>query len=165
MSELKKEVQDATRAAMFEAGKDAAKRAALDLIDDDDSAADKQGAEGSMSTRNKLIVMAVLAVCVVIGVLGMLMSYWHWFLALGLAGLAGLYLRRRWRAHRASKREEEAAQAEADRVEETARQRKAASERAAQEEAKRVAAEAEAEADAAQAIEDELQALKARVES
>ncbi len=166
VTDLKKQAEDATKKAMVEASTDAAKRAALGLFssDDDPSSEPNDEAGASKSKRNKLILLAALGLFVVIGVLGMLMSYWHWFLALGVTGLGGLYLRRRVKRRLAERREEQATRVEVSRPEEQARKAKDAKRREADVQISNARARAEAEAEAAHAIEDELEALKARLD-
>jgi hypothetical protein len=166
VTDLKKQAEDAARKAMAEAGKDAAKRAALGLFSSDDNAAAEPSDEepGSNKTRNKLILLGVLGLFVVIGVLGMLMSYWHWFLALGVAGIGGLYLRRRIASRLAARREDEKARVEVSRVEDQEHAKKQARQGEAKTRTQNARAVIEAEADEAQAIEDEFQELKARLD-
>lgn len=165
MADRNKLAEDAATQALLAAGKDAAKRAAFDLLssDEDRAAAEAERARASKQRRWKLIAGAVLALFVVIGVVGMLVSYWPWFLLAGVLGFAGMFgwwrVKRRLAARRSKEPErievapsanEPRASAEALRREAESRQREAR-------------AVAEAEASDEQAVEDELEALKARV--
>jgi hypothetical protein len=56
--------------------------------------------------RNKRIAQIAIGALVVVGVLGLMLHYWYWSLLLGVVGVAGLYVRRRWRARSASRKKE-----------------------------------------------------------
>jgi biopolymer transport protein ExbB/TolQ len=165
MADLDKLTQDATTRALISAGRDAARRAASDLLSsDEERAADEAArARASKKKRNKLIVFGVLGLFVLIGVVGLLLSYWHWFLALGLVGFGGWFAWRRVRKRRAlepaveAKRIETAAVVTTKRIEEEPRETEAeARERDAR-------ARAEARAILEQETDEELAALKARM--
>lgn len=159
------ELDDAATRALLAAGKDAAKRAAFDLLSSDDEreAAEAERARTSKNRRWKLIAGGVLALFVVIGVVGMLVSYWPWFLLAGVLGFAGLFgwwrVKRRLAA-RGSK--------EPERIEVAPRAKEPSANadavrRQAEERERDAKALAEARATDEQAVEDELEALKARV--
>jgi hypothetical protein len=112
MANPKKLAEEAMAKAMLSAGKDAAKKAAFDLLstDEERAAVEAEGEEKAAAVKKrrvKWIVLGVLGLCVVIGVLGLMMSYWHYFLAAGLLGLAAFYGRWRWRRSRAAKEKAE----------------------------------------------------------
>lgn len=165
MADLKKLAEDATTKAMIAAGKDAAKRAAQDLLssDADREAKEVEDPQASKKRRTKLIVLGVLGLFVFIGLVGLLLNYWQWFLALGVLGMGGLYGYYKLRARRALKQKDEATrveaakQAEVEVAEETARLA------AAEERTRDARALAEARAAEAQAVDDELAAMKARI--
>jgi len=168
MADLKKLAEDATTSAMLTAGKDAAKKAAFDLLSSDEEreAQEAEKAETSKKRRTKLIIFAVLALFVVIGVLGLLMSYWHWFLAAGLLGLGGIYARWRWKRYRAAKLEEKDESEEAPtraRVAEPEPIAETAARSDAEQQARDALARAEALAAEEASLDDELAALKARI--
>jgi hypothetical protein len=187
MSELKRLAEDASKDAMLTAGKDAAKRAAADLFLSDEERAAKEAEEAAATKkrRTKWLVLGVLGLFVVIGVLGMVMSYWHYFLAAGLLGLAGLYARSRLKQRLAAKRAAEglrieapgsSADADADSEGEQPRRKATATDdddaatrardgRAQQARREREARSlAEARAAEEQDVEDELAAMKARLD-
>src|SRR5436190_12003026 len=93
MADRKNLGEDAATVALLAAGKDAAKRAALDLLSTDEERAAKQAedARASKQRRWKLLGGGVLVLCVIIGVIGMLVSYWQWFLLAGVLGLGGMF--------------------------------------------------------------------------
>ncbi len=165
MADLKKLAEDATTNAVLAAGKDAAKRAARDLLGEDEEAESKEAEkpEASKNRRTKLIVLAVLTLFVVIGVLGLLMSYWHWFLLAGLLGLGGFYARWRWRRRKAAKLE----QKETPEVKTRVAEIEPAQEESGRSEAEMLARDAHARAEALAAeeaaLDDELASLKARL--
>ena len=164
MADRKNLGEDAATAALLAAGKDAAKRAALDLLSTDEERAAKQAedARASKQRRWKLIGGGVLVLCVIIGVIGMLVSYWQWFLLAGVLGLGGMFgwwrLRKRLGARRTK-------QPEPARVEKTAEQprekREARPRQVEEDDAARALAEAEAET---QSVEEELASMKARLD-
>lgn len=158
MSDLKRLTEDAmTRAA---------RRAVGDLLSSD--AATKptpEDAPRSNARRWKIGLVLGLGLLVVLGLLGLALSYWLWFLGAGLLGLGGLYgwwrLRRRF-AGRKEKRT--AIEPVAPRVE-----RILVAPIAPVAERPRVESDADARAleedgaTRAQAIEEELAAMKARL--
>jgi hypothetical protein len=173
MAERKQSEELAAKAALA-MGEAAARRAVDGFLKSgaEDEAGEKDADPArSKSRRNKLIAFAVVGLLIVVGVIGMVVSYWHWFLLAGLLGLAGLYgwsrVRGRFRkkdvkddetsALRVAAREDGgAARARADAA--PARSRPTREEQHA-----RARAEAEAEAIAAREVEDELEAMKARL--
>lgn len=99
MSELDrfdKLANEATTKAALAVGREAAKRAADKVLSVGDAVTGEGGDKPKSKARRwKLIALALLGVFVVIGVVGLLLSYWYWFLAAGVVGLAGFigYLR------------------------------------------------------------------------
>ena len=160
MADTNKLLDDATANALLTAGKHAAERAARDLLSTDEERAARQAEEARATKKRrwKLVAMGVLGLCVVIGVIGMLLSYWHWFLLLGLAGIASL-LGWRWLGRRMAARKERAAKRIAPPSSELAQKAIAAPPEA------RKATDALAEAELSEEeVEEELAALKARVQ-
>jgi hypothetical protein len=173
--------------AAVSAGRDAASRAARQLIGDDEADA----SEATTKSRKwKIIAAVVLALCLVLGLIGLVLNYWLWFLAAGVLGLAGLFGYWRLRAKLAARREAKGipeaaveasagaarAMASAEGVAKPAARRvdaegAAEAERRAEaaREARRLEAErdararAEAEATREQEVDDELAAMKARL--
>lgn len=103
MSDLDKATDELAARAALAAGKEAAGRLAARLTSED--AAPERGSPSAAprtSRRAKLIAIGLLALLVLVGLLGLVVSYWHWFLLIGLAGLLGLYgwhrLRKRLRS-------------------------------------------------------------------
>ncbi len=176
MGDLKEIVDGVATKAAIAAGKDAAKRAAKELLssDEDIAAKEPERDEQRKGRRTKLLVYGVLGLFLVVGVIGLLLSYWQWFLLAGLAGLGGLYgwwrLRKRLAARKEAadeaSRAAQAAEAEATRraaLEETERARVASAKQLAEARAEEARAALEARAADEQAVEDELAAMKARL--
>jgi len=157
MADLKRAAEEAAAKAVVAAGKDAAKQAARELL-----SPAGQDAEAGKKRRTKIIVMAVLGLCVLVGVVGVALSYWHWFLLIGMLGLGGLYARWRWQRRRAAKLE---APAKLEAAEPRAAEARVAKRVQAVERDPEAEARARAEAAAADeaAVEDELAAMKARL--
>jgi Flp pilus assembly protein TadB len=160
MAERKRLVEDAAARALVAAGKDAAKRAADDLLSSEDERSSEELERKGSSKRWKLIGIGLLALFLVVGVIGMVMSYWPWFLLAGVVGLAGAVGWRRLSKRRAAKR------APRPTLEARIEPEKAAALRPRvvvadepQEAEKRVARELEE----AQAVDEELAAMKARL--
>lgn len=156
MGDLKRASEELTAKAAFSAAKQAAERALEDALSSDEERAQRKVEQAALAKRKrtKLIVLGVVGFLLVLGVIGMVLSYWHWFLLLGLVGLLALYGRHRWRARREEK-QETAASAPAE----------AAAPRAL-EPPVRVARRAapEPREDDGEAIEDELARLKSRLD-
>jgi hypothetical protein len=93
MADLKRATDELATQAALAAGRDAAKRLAGGLLSEDEASAPKDAERpaASKSRRNKLIAYGVFGLLIVFGVLGLVVSYWHWFLLLGALGLGGLY--------------------------------------------------------------------------
>jgi hypothetical protein len=93
MSDLDKARDELAARALLAAGKDGARRLAARVAPDDDEADAPEGkaTAPAKSRRNKLLVIGAFALLVLVGLLGLVVSYWHWFLLVGLAGLVGLY--------------------------------------------------------------------------
>jgi hypothetical protein len=165
MADLKKLAEDATTKAMIAAGKDAARRAANDLLASEEAGEAKATADAGAkkSRRTKLIVFAVLGLFVLVGLVGLLLSYWQWFLLAGIVGIGGLYGYLRLRGRRAKAKEEEAARVEAARQAEETKTKERLRVADADARERDARALAEARAAEAQAVEDELAALKARI--
>jgi hypothetical protein len=167
--------KDADAAAVALAlGRDAAKRAVEDLLSGDEERADEaaERAAASKSRRNKLIVYGVVGLLVLVGLFGMVVSYWQWFLLAGLLAVLGLYgwsrLRKRLRAGSRAKAgdariESAASQLPMQEQRDASGQREGARVRA-EERARDAQALEEASAVAEREIEDELAAMKARLD-
>jgi hypothetical protein len=160
---LDKLVDKLTTKAALAAGKDAVD----DLLSSDDEKAQKETerAAEAKSKRQKRIAYAVVGLLIVIGVLGLMLSYWHWFLLAGLAGLAGIYGWRRLQARFADDADDEAEANDASilkvRVSDA---NDAPAEHDAEERARDARATKEARAIDEQEIDDELAAMKARLD-
>ena len=156
-SERQKPTDDVATSVALALGKDAARRAVDGLLTSDEDPREKPA--NSKSRRNKLIVYGILALLVLIGIAGMMLRFWPWFLLLGVIGFVGLYgwsrLRKRFARKAANAADTVTAKAEPTLRVEAARID--AEEREAQ-------ARAEASALAESEIEDELAAMKARLE-
>jgi hypothetical protein len=177
MADLKKVTDDLTTNAALAAGKDAARRAVDDLLSTDEEkvAKENERAAASKSRRNKLIAYGAVGLLLLVGIFGMVVSYWQWFFVLGVVGVVGLYAWYRIRQRLAARK---SGDGETDESEVAAAEPKAAALRVADEEPERVRDEAElrrarlvaerarqqTEALAEQEIEDELAAMKARLE-
>ena len=92
MSDLRRTTDELATKAALAAGRDAARRAMDDLLSTDEEKAEKAaaGEHASKSRRTKLIVYAVVGLLLVLGVVGFVLSYWQWFLLLGVAGVVGV---------------------------------------------------------------------------
>ena len=166
MSDIRKLADDLTTKAAIEAGKGALSDAVDDLLSSDEEKERKEAERKakSKSRRNKLILYGVIGLLIVVGVLGFVASYWHWFLIAGLLGAGGVYgwsrLKKRFGKEKDDEPEEIAQEEAPKRVEiepEDPEEQKAARLHAAR-------ARAEAEAVEEQAIDDELAAMKARLD-
>lgn len=153
MGDLKRASEELTAKAAFSAAKQAAERALEDALSSDEERAQRKAEQAALAKRKrtKLIVLGVVGLLLVLGVIGMVLSYWHWFLLLGLVGLLALYGRHRWRARREEKQETAA---------------EVSTKPSAVEPPVRVARRAAPEPpeDDGQAIEDELARLKSRLD-
>ena len=104
MSDLRTTADELATKAALAAGRDTARRAMDDLLSTDEEKAEKAEARyhASKSRRTKLIVFAVVGLLLVLGIVGFVLSYWQWFLLLGVAGVVGVVgwhrLRRRLKA-------------------------------------------------------------------
>ncbi|HEY1960634.1 MAG TPA: hypothetical protein VGH28_33715 [Polyangiaceae bacterium] len=95
MSDAEKPTDELRAKAAFALAKHAAERALADPAEQDAL---------SKRKRNKRIAQIAIGALVVVGLLGLMLHYWYWSLLLGFVGVAGLYVRRRWRARRASRK-------------------------------------------------------------
>ncbi len=177
MSDLKKVTDELAAKAALAAGKDAAKRAVADLFESDEDKTKKEAerSEASKKKRTKYIAYAVVALLLVLGLVGLVLSYWQYFLLAGLLGVAGLYgywrLRKRLRASGEEPEQEEKAAPVANKIEKKAEPApeptRIDTEALRREQAEKRAREAraleEARAVEAQAIDDELAAMKAKL--
>jgi len=158
-SEHQKPTDDIATSVALAMGKDAARRAVDGLLSSDEERAREDGAK-SKSRRNKLIVYGILALLVLVGVAGMMLRFWPWFLLLGLIGFVGLYgwsrIRKRFAGRTAP-----AADMLTEKAETKLRVQAPAD---AQDEVRDAQARAEANALAEREIEDELLAMKARLD-
>jgi hypothetical protein len=167
MANRKNLLEDAATEQVLAAGKGAAKRAVLDLLSSDEerSKRDAENEKASQQRRRKLIVGGVIVLFLVIGIIGMLVSYWQWFLLLGLVGVAA-FIGWRWIRRRvgAPKKKGEAVRVEAPPAPEATTRAPRISQREAEEKERDARARAEAEAAKEQAaVEDELAQMKARI--
>ncbi len=151
MDELKKVAGQLSGKAALVAARDAAQRAIEDALSTDEERAERKAEQAALAKRKrtKWIILGVVALMLLLGVIGLLLSYWQWFLLAGLVGVAGLYGRYRWRASRASIKKPETVRREEVQVDVEPRNVP-------------VVVKAKPEPDAS--IEDELAALKARVD-
>jgi hypothetical protein len=174
VADLDKEIL--ARAALA-AGKDAAKRKLDEVLGDE---APEKGApkdeKSSKSRRWKIAIIAVLVLALGIGLVGLMISYWQWFLAAGVVGLATLYGYYRWRRRKRDTKTEAEAEAPARAAKEEPKARVAPledqdevalraleREKAARERARQAEAAREARAQVEQEVDDELAAMKARL--
>ncbi len=174
MSEFERLAQEATAKAALAAGKDAAKRAVDELLTGEQAKVEKaEDAAPSKGRRYKTIALVVLALCLVVGLIGLLLSYWYWFLAAGVVGLAGLigYSRLKSRLAKAKPSDDRKVEPAAEKAPALERTRtppdaeavRAALEAKRAEAAARQRALAEAEAMREQEVDEELAAMKARL--
>lgn len=155
MTEPKDDPLEALAAkAAARAGKDAAERAVAGL----------RGEENE-GRRWRLVVYAVLGLCLVLGVVGFVLSYWMYFLGAGVLGALAVLGYWRLKARLAASREPEAAAAPAKAPERVRVEPEVAAPAPEPQVDARARAQALAEARAAdaQAVEDELAAMKARL--
>ncbi len=148
MVDLKKATEELTANAVL-----AAARGKLeDALSTEEEREQRKAKEAALAKRKrtKLLVMGAVGLLLVLGVIGMVVNYWQWFLLLGLLGLGALYGRHRWRNR--SKLAEKASTPPRPRVE----QPKAPARVAAPEQPVRP--------ESSETIEDELAALKARLD-
>ena len=180
MTDLKRLTEDATTKAAIAVGKDAAKRAALELLSGKEESLSEGDKPGSKNRRWKIAAVAVLGLFLVVGLIGLLMNYWVWFLAAGVVGLAGLVGFTRLRRRLGTKSKEAPVQVDAatekspakvaapdstraeKHVEDVESARANQEKRKAEREAE-ARALAEAEALREQEVDDELAAMKARL--
>lgn len=140
---------DLTAKAALIAARGAVKSALSDAMSSEAEREQRKAEEAAQAKRKrrKLIAFGVVGLLLALGVVGLVVSYWQWFLLLGLVGLAALYGRHRWRKRREAKRSEAPARpAQALRVP-----------------AKPAELPEPAIAPPEESVEDELAALKARV--
>jgi hypothetical protein len=92
VSDLRRTSDELATKAALAAGRDAAGRAMDDLLSTDEEKAEKAATRdhASKSRRTKLIAYAVVGLLLVLGIVGFVLSYWQWFLLLGLAGVVGV---------------------------------------------------------------------------
>ncbi len=174
MADLDKEIL--ARAALA-AGKDAAKRKLDEVLGDEAPEKDAPKDEKSSKSRRwKIAIIAVLVLALGIGLVGLMISYWQWFLAAGVVGLAALYGYYRWRRRKRDTETEAEAEAPARAAKEEPKARVAPledqdevalraleREKAARERARQAEAAREARAQMEQEVDDELAAMKARL--
>lgn len=163
-SERPKRSDDVATEVALALGKDAAKRAVDGLLSSDEERAGEEAERPgkSKSRRNKLIAYGVVALLVLVGIAGLMLRFWPWFLLLGIVGFVGLYGWSRIRKRFSAKKAEPAL-----RVEESAvAQNQIPAARIDAEEARAREAQAREEARAIEEseIEDELAAMKARLD-
>jgi Flp pilus assembly protein TadB len=154
MAAPRKVAQDLATKSALAAGTSAAKRAIEDLMSTDQERArmDAERAAHAKRRRTKRIAFGLVGLLLVLGAIGLLLSYWHWFLLLGLLGLVAFYGRYRWRNRRKGQPARLAARAKHGSLQES-------SERAR---ARDASAREAAGANEAQSIDDELARLKSR---
>jgi hypothetical protein len=174
VADLDKEIL--ARAALA-AGKDAAKRKLDEVLGDEAPEKDAPKDEKSSKSRRwKIAIIAVLVLALGIGLVGLMISYWQWFLAAGVVGLAALYGYYRWRRRKRDTETEAEAEAPARAAKEEPKARVAPledqdevalraleREKAARERARQAEAAREARAQMEQEVDDELAAMKARL--
>lgn len=182
MSEHERTPDELAAQAALAAGRQYAERAVHGLVssevDEDDSDATPEAP--TKRRRFKLVAFGVVALLIVLGALGMVVSYWHWFLLAGVLGAVGLYgwyrVRKRLKAGQRNQLHAEVGsrtqgEARAARAEETEPAHRvdaeasgpshAAALRQAQEQ--RARARREAAAAEEQGIDEEIEAMKARL--
>ncbi len=159
--DLKRVADDLKTDAMLAAGKSVTKRALAGLVSSDEERAEEAAVK--KRKRTKLLIFGIIGLFVVLGVIGMVVNYWQWFLLAGLVGLAMLYGRYRWRKRR-ERVDAPAPNAAADAEPPVAKLPPEAPNPALEKEQRaREAAAREAQTQAeAQAIDEELAALKQR---
>jgi hypothetical protein len=165
MNDFDKLAQEATKRAAISVGKDAAKRAVDGLLGPEGADAKAAGDASAAKTRRwKIFALVALGLCLVVGLVGLLLSYWYWFLAAGVVGVAGLVGWSRLKAGWARRKAEGGA-----RIDEAAAKEPPAIERSKVARAKvgddEVDATAEAEREAAAEAEARRTAAKARAEA
>jgi Flp pilus assembly protein TadB len=148
VSDVGKPADDLGTKAAFAVAKHAAERALEDALLTDEERAKRRAEQDALAKRkrNKRIALVAIGSLLVIGLIGLMLHYWYWSLLLGLAGVAGLYGRHRWRARRAARKKPEVAAA-----------REAPALRA------RIEQEPARVADLDSSVEDDLAELKARL--
>ncbi len=154
MADLKKSANALATKAAFAAAKEAAERALDDALTSDEERERRKAEQTALAKRKrtKIIALGLVGLLLVLGVIGLAVSYWQWFFLLGLVGLAALYGRYRWRKWR--RRAQEASVAEPKLA-------------APKQKARVIDVEPLPKASAAeeaQAIEEELAALKSRLD-
>jgi hypothetical protein len=164
MVDPKKAAEELGAKAAFAKAKQAAERAIQDALMSDEERAKAEAERAALAKRkrNKTIAFAIVGVLLVLGAIGMVLSYWQWFFLAGLVGLAGLYARHRWRKSRRAKREKAAEEPVAPKQERAPAKLRVKPEPEPRAPAAPVVDESSKETK--QAIEDELAALKARVQ-
>jgi Flp pilus assembly protein TadB len=156
MSDLKKSARELGAKAAFDAARDTAKRALDDAMATEEERAARKAREDARTKRRRTqrLVLVLLGLLIVLGLIGLALRYWYWLLLLGLLGIAALYGRHRWRKRRAARRERM--------PEPSARLGPSRKEPSALPEPRR--ARDEPEQPAGSSVEDELAALKARLD-
>jgi hypothetical protein len=158
---LKKAADELTAKAAFSAAKNALDGALTDALASDEERAQRKAEQAALAKRKrtKLIALIVVGLLLTLGLIGMVLSYWQWFILLGLLGLAALYGRHRWRQRRRARAADEV---KAIRSPEVPRPSEGVRPRPPEVAAPTQPA-TESSAEVERAIEDELAALKARV--
>jgi len=160
VADLKKAANELGARAAFEAAKDAAERALDDALSTEEELAARKLKEAELARRKrkKMLAFGIVGLLLVLGVIGMVVHYWQWFFLLGLLGVAGLYGRYRFRKWRAQKQESKEEPKKARVEEPPAKKELVAPTRPARVAERPVAEEPDT------SIEDELAALKSRLE-
>jgi Flp pilus assembly protein TadB len=101
---------DLTAKAALAAAKGAMQNALTEAMSSEDERKQRKAEQAALAKRRrtKLIVFGVVGLLLALGVIGLVVSYWQWFLLLGVLGLAALYGRHRWRKRRDAKHPDEA---------------------------------------------------------
>jgi hypothetical protein len=177
VTDLEKSAHAIMAQAALDEGKQAATKALGSFLSDDGEARSGKAEPRAApkSRRNKIIVLGVVALLLLVGLVGLALRFWYWFLLLGLLGVGVLYGRHRWRKRLRSKEtkgaavsgaraKRDASAAAATGALERDAQPGRRIEQAREDRLRDALAQEQAQAREQEEVEDELQALKAKLD-